>query len=277
MIIDTHTHLDMKEFEPDRDEVIKRALASDVSKIITVGVDLESSKNAVELSQKYPEVYAAVGIQPEEVDKYIDDELKLKTDFRHNLEELARNLKVVAIGECGLDHKYTREKYTSTREQELEYEKQKEIFRRQLGLAVTLDLPVIVHCREAEEDIITEVTRYKDTKKLRGVIHCFTVPPNGGKPFARKVLNAGFYISFSGIITFPNAKDLREVAKEIPLDRILVETDSPFLAPQSHRSKRNEPTFVTEVVKQIAQIKGIDEQEVLGITTQNAKNLFGVN
>lgn len=273
MIIDTHTHLDMKEFGADRDEVIKRALASGISKIITVGVDVESSEKAVDLSQKYPEVYAAVGIQPEEVDKYIDAELKLKTDFRQDLEGLARIKKVVAIGEIGLDYKYIREKYMSTEEQNQEKEKQKEIFRRQLGLAVTLDLPVIVHCREAEEDIITEIIRYKDTKKLRGVIHCFT----GTEPFARKVLGCGFYISFSGIITFPSAKDLGEVAKEVPLDRILVETDSPLIAPQSHRGKRNEPAFVTEVVNQIAQIKGINEQKVSKITAQNAKELFRRN
>lgn len=286
MIIDTHAHLDMKEFGPDRDEVIKRAVKAGVTKIITVGVYVESSKKAVELSQKYPEVYAAVGIQPEEVYKYFVEsscyhesihDCKPSANINRELTTLARNKKVVAIGEIGLDYKFARNKVIGNKEirstEEVERGKQKEIFRRQLGLAVTLDLPVIVHCREAEEDVITEIVRYKDTKKLRGVIHCFT----GTEPFARKVLECGFYISFSGIITFPSAKDLREVAKEVPLDRILAETDSPLIAPQSHRGERNEPVFVIEVVKEIAKIKGIDQQEVSKITTQNAKNLFRIN
>lgn len=277
MIIDTHSHMDMKEFDTDRYEVIKRAVASGVSKIITVGVDVESSKKAVELSQKYPEIYAAVGIQPEEIDSYINNDLELKSDFRQNLEELTKNEKVVAIGEIGLDYRYARNKVISNKEikstEEMEILKQKEVFRRQLGLAVTLDLPVIIHCREAEEDIITEIKRYEPTRKLRGVIHCFT----GTDPFARKVLEYGFYISFSGIITFPSAKNLREVAKEIPLDRTLVETDSPLIAPQSHRGERNEPAFVREVIEQIALVKRIGVEEVSKIITQNAKNLFRID
>lgn len=281
MIIDTHAHLDMKEFNSDRDEVIKRALEAGVEKIITVGVDLASSQKAVELSRKYGSVYAAVGIQPEEVDQYFDEN-KLKMDVRVELEKLARNKparrrggKVVALGECGLDYYHLQKESPSEEGNSLiktEKEKQKGIFRRQLGLAVLLDLPVIVHNREADEDVMGEILRYKETKKLRGVFHCFTGPLD----FARKIFDLGFLISFTGLITYPKNEELRKVVKEIPLDKMMVETDAPFLAPQSHRGQRNEPSFVVEVVKQIALIKGIDIEKVAEITTQNAQNLFRI-
>lgn len=288
LITDTHAHLDMKEFDSDRDEVIKRALENGVEKIIAVGVDLASSQKAVELSQKYEEIYAAVGIQPEEINQYFEEApdpiffnpRKIKIDVRGELEKLAKNKKVVAIGECGLDYKYIREKGKSPEDQELEKEKQKDIFRRQLGTAVLLDLPVIIHNREADEDIMNEILRYKETKKLSGVFHCFTAEARLSAEAlaqAEKVLECGFLISFTGLITYPKNDELRKVIKEIPLEKILVETDSPFLAPQSHRGQRNEPSFVTEVINQIALIKGIDAEKVAEITTQNAKNLFGID
>jgi TatD DNase family protein len=271
MIVDTHTHLGVSEFNTDRKEVVKRANDVGVSKIITVGVDLESSKKAVELSQKYPEVYAAIGIQPEEANKYIDDRLELKSDFRQCLERLAGNKKIVAVGEIGLDYKWAR-KMAADKDGPIGTEilKQKEIFRRQLGLAVELDLPAVVHCREAEEDILTEIERYRPTKKLRGVIHCFT----GTEPFARKVMECGFYISFSGIITFPNAKHLKEIVRNVPLDRILAETDSPFIAPRTYRGKRNEPAYIVEIVSEIAETLGLNVNKVSQATSQNAKKLF---
>ncbi|MCL5003867.1 MAG: TatD family hydrolase [Patescibacteria group bacterium] len=271
MVIDTHTHLDMKEFDTDQEAVIKRALEAGVEKIITVGVDLESSREALNLAAEHSNIYAAVGIQPEEIDQYFDGS-KISTDIRSELEKLVKNKKVVAIGEIGLDYKYIREKVKSDKEEliNLEKEKQKEIFRRQLGLAVTLALPAIIHSRDADDDTLTEILRYRETRRLRGVIHCFT----GTYPFARKVLDAGFYVSLSGIVTFPNAKELREVVKQIPLDKILVETDSPLIAPRSHRGARNEPSFVVEVIKEISEIKNLTPAEVETVTSKNAEKLF---
>ena len=270
MIVDTHTHLDMKEFETDREEVIKRAVDTSVTKMITVGVDLESSKKAVALSQKYPEVYAAVGIQPEEIDKYMDDELKLKSDFRRDLEELAANGKVIAIGEIGLDYKYIKEKSPYAKASGDLRQKQIEIFRRQLGLAVMLDLPVIVHCREAEEDIVSEMSRYKETKKLRGVIHCFT----GTLEEAQQYIDLGFYIGINGIIFKFN---IDEVIKKTSLDKILVETDCPYLTPPAEgKDKRNEPIFIKHVIQKIVDLKGISFQEVADKTTENARKLFKI-
>lgn len=276
MTIDTHAHLDMKKFDPDRDEVLKRAIEAGVEKIISVGVDLASSQKAVELSEKYENVYAAVGIQPEEINQYFVNN-RINTDIRVELEKLAGNKpahrrggKVVAIGECGLDYKYIREKSKSAEDQELEKEKQKNIIRRHLGTAVLLDLPVIIHNREADEDVMNEILKYKETRKLRGVLHCFT----GTLEFSQQIIDLGFLISFTGLITYPKNDALRNVIKEIPLEKILVETDSPFLAPQAHRGQRNEPAFVVEVVEQIALIKGVDVEKVSEFTTQNAKNLF---
>lgn len=280
MIVDSHAHLDLKDFDADRDEVIQRAGRAGVLLIVNPGIDLASSHRAVELSQKHTEVYAAVGIQPEEIDQYFEESpdpkflnpRKIKIDIRVELEKLAQNKKVVAVGECGLDYKHVREKLGIDNEEliKLEKEKQKDIFRRQLGTAVLLDLPVIVHNREADEDILAEISRYQETKKLRGVFHCFT----GTESFARNILASGFYVSFTGLITYPKNAGLRKVIKEIPLEKILVETDAPFLAPQSHRGARNEPSFVVEVVKQIALTKGMTVEEVSKITTQNAKELF---
>ena len=281
MIIDSHAHLDMKEFDSDRDAVIKRAIETGVEKIVSVGVDLESSHRAVELSQNYPNVYAAVGIQPEEIDQYFGggsdstnfNPQKIRTDVRLELEKLTLNKKVVAIGECGLDYKYIREKSPSAKASGDLREKQKDIFRRQLGTAVLLDLPIIIHNREADEDVISEILRYKDTKKLRGVFHCFT----GTLEFAHRIIDLGFMISFTGIITYPKNGELRKVVREIPLDKIMVETDSPFLSPQPHRGERNEPALVTEIVKSIAKIKGGGLAEVARTTTTNAINLFGLD
>lgn len=271
MIIDTHAHLDMKDFDTDRDEVVTRAVESGVSLIINPGVDLESSKKAIILSQKYESVYAGVGVQPEEIDQYFEND-SAKIDIRIELESLARQPKVVAIGECGLDYKYARSQCQDqgTKVLETEIEKQKDIFRRQLGVAVLLDLPVIIHNREADVDILAEIIRYKETKRLRGVFHCFT----GSLDLARKVLDLGFLISLTGILTYPSSQPLREVIKSVPLEKIMVETDSPFLAPQSRRGQRNEPVFVKEVMQVIAQIKGTDVAQIENQTSQNAQELF---
>jgi len=276
MIIDSHAHLDMKDFDKDRDEVVERAQAAGVEIVINPGGDLESSRHSCELAQKYKGVYAAVGVHPEEIDQYFEDSTEsiiIKTDVRPELEKMAKESKrVVAIGECGLDYKYIREKSPSAKTSGDLREKQKDIFRRQLGLAVLLDLPLIIHNREADEDTLNELERYKETKKLRGVFHCFT----GSLEFTRKIFDLGFLVSFTGIITYPNAAELRAIIKDIPLEKIIVETDSPFLSPQSHRGERDEPAFVVEVVREIARIKSLTLEEVSDAATQNARELFGI-
>lgn len=286
MIIDTHCHLDLEEFDKDREEVIERALKIGSEKIITVGVDILSSQKAVELSQKYRSVFAAVGIQPEEIDKYIEEtpcnhesipDYKLNIDVNKKLTALAKSKRVVAIGEIGLDYRWLKKGSASAALEkdsplEVQKEKQKDIFRRQLGLAVLMDLPVIVHNREADEDTLREIRRYKETKRLRGVIHCFT----GSLEFAKKIIDAGFLLSFTGIITYPNAQELQKVVKEIPLDKIMVETDAPFLAPQAYRGRRNEPSFILEVTKKVAEIKNLNFEEICFNTSENAQRLFRI-
>lgn len=277
MIVDTHCHLDMNEFDSDREEVISRAINTGVGKLITVGVDLKSSQKAIEISKDFKNVYATVGIQPEEIGQYYkENSAEMGNDIRRDLEVLAKHPKVVAIGEIGLDYKFiqagTPQPTSATRRvtEGLERERQRDIFRRQLGVSILLNLPVIIHSREADKDLVTELTKYKDTGRLKGVVHCFT----GTLELARKIFDLGLLISFTGIITFPNAANLRNVIKELPLEKIMVETDSPLLAPQKHRGSRNEPSFINEIIQEISKIKRIDFQKVEEITTLNAIRLF---
>lgn len=249
MLIDTHAHLDFPPFDNDRDEVIRRSL-EELESIIDVGADLESSQRSIQLAHDYSQIYAAVGIHPDEAQKIEDLEHAIS-----QLKELAENPKVVAIGECGLDYHYPN----------IDKEKQKNLFTAQLKLAQELNLPIIIHCRSAQEEIIQLV---KSPQK--GVFHCFA----GDKNFLEKVLDLGFYVSFCGNITFKNAKDLQEVVKAAPIERILLETDSPYLSPEPFRGLRNEPKNVRIICEFIAALKGLDLNEVAQITTENAKKLF---
>ncbi len=259
MIIDSHCHLQDEKYIDDIDQVIKNATDSGVKKLICIGTSLDDSKEAIKIAEKFPEVYAVIGIYPHESVP--------NSDFRLELEELSANKKVVAIGECGLD--YTNMDKPETNSKEV----QKELFRKQLGLAVQLGLPVVIHNREADEDTIFELSRYKETQKLRGVFHCFTQ----NLELAKKVIDLGFYISFTAIITYPSAKHLVEVAKNIPREKVLIETDAPYLPPQTERGKRNEPKNVRIVAEKLAEIWGISVEEVAKITTKNASTLFSLN
>lgn len=290
MIIDTHSHLNFKAFENDLDEVIDRTLAENVW-TINVGTRYETSQKAVEVAEKYEKgVYAAIGLHPiyaaadlvktrtdsDEGNFFIKEEVFDKEKYK----ELARSDKVVAVGEIGLDYYY---KPKTTAKLEQFKQKQKEIFIKQLYLAAELNLPVILHCRMAHQNLL-EILKSKiknEKSKIKGTIHCFA----GSKEEMRQYIDLGFYIGLNGIIFKLN---LDEAIKEIPLDKILVETDCPYLTPPqemenpSSRAKlttgqwRNEPVFVKHTIQKIAELKEIDFNEVVEKTTKNAKNLFKI-
>ncbi len=271
MLIDTHSHLNFKAYDSDRDEVIQRTQKEGVV-CIDVGTKYETSKRAVELAEKNEGIHAAIGMHPIHIKT---DLLKLKMDAEEGAfepfgeefdaeryRELAKSPKVVAIGEIGLDYYY---KPKSKIKQEQFKQKQKEIFIQQLGLAEELNLPVVIHCRVAHNDLY-EILR---TRRLKGVIHCFT----GSLEEAQKYIDLGFYIGVNGIIF---KLDLDEVIKNIPLDKILVETDCPYLTPPKAGVERSEPIFVKYIAERIAELKGTTLQEVAGKTTENAKKLFKI-
>lgn len=252
MLIDTHCHLDFPEFAKDFEKVLARARSAGVGKIINPGVELSNSRAAVRLAKEFDSVFAAIGIHPHAADSVGEETL-------NELEKLAASEKVVAVGEIGLDFFKMRNSKKI----------QIEAFRRQLQLAQKLNLPVIIHSRSANSEIFEILDCFKN---LRGVFHCF----GGDWNFAEKVLARGFSIGLTGIVTFPNAENVREVAQKIPLEKLLVETDAPFLAPQKFRGQRCEPAFVREVAAEIAEIRRISIEAVAKQTTKNAERLFGV-
>ncbi|MDR3559897.1 MAG: TatD family hydrolase [Negativicutes bacterium] len=253
MLFDSHAHIDDKRFNDDREDVIARAAAAGVTGIINAGADMFSSARAVELAEKYPAVYAAVGIHPHDAKEAKD------TDYE-KLSLWAEKPKVVAIGEIGLDYHYD----LSPRDV------QQTVFVRQLDLARQLAMPVIIHDREAHADIMA--TMKKEGRGLSGVFHCFS----GSLEMAREVLALGLYISIAGPVTFANAHKLLEIAQVIPLDRLLVETDSPYLTPQPHRGKRNEPAYVRLVAEKVAEIRGITLEALAAATTDNVRQVFNI-
>jgi len=236
--------------------MIARAHEAGVGTFVTIGCDLVTSQAAVALAEQHPSVYASIGVHPHEVKHIADgwyDEFRL----------LAKNNKVVAYGEIGLDYHYN---HSSPKEQ-------RERFREQVQLARELALPVIIHTREAQEDTIA-ILKEENASEIGGVFHCFS----GDAWLAKDALDLGFYLSFSGIVTFQNATMLRDIAKTVPLDRLLIETDCPYLTPVPHRGKRNEPAYVTHVAQQLATLRAGEPEmsaETIGrITTRNAKQLF---
>ena len=253
MLIDTHTHLDDPRYDADRDTTIERARQAGVSAFVTIGCDLATSRSAVTLADHHPDIYASIGVHPHEV-KHIAD------GWYDELRRLAQNQKVVAYGEIGLDYHYNR---SAPKEQ-------RERFREQVQLARELRLPVIIHTREAQEDTIS-ILKEEKAAEVGGVFHCFS----GDAWLAKDALDLGFYLSFSGILTFQNASMLRDIAKQTPLDRVLIETDCPYLTPVPHRGKRNEPAFVSHVAQQLAEIHPeLSLDQISQATTENAKRLF---
>src|SRR5437870_742918 len=254
MLIDSHCHIDDPRFDADREAMIQRARDAGVWHFVTIGCDLETSRAAVALSQKHPFISATVGVHPHEV-KHIQD------NWYDELRALAKSKGVVAYGEIGLDYHYDH----SPREV------QRQRFREQVQLARELGLPIVIHTREAQEDTIA-ILQEEKACELGGVFHCFS----GDAWLAKDALDLGFYLSFSGVITFQNATMLRDIVKTVPLDRILVETDSPYLTPVPHRGKRNEPAYVRHVAEKIAEIHGLSVKDVEEATTQNTKRLFWI-
>ena len=253
MLIDTHTHLDDTRYDGDRDETIERARKAGVCAFLTIGCDLATSRSAVTLADQHGDVYASVGVHPHEV-KHIGD------GWYDELRRLARHKKVVAYGEIGLDYHYN---HSSPQEQ-------RQRFREQVQLARELRLPVIIHTREAQQDTIA-ILKEEMASEVGGVFHCFS----GDAWLAKDALDLGFYLSFSGILTFQNATMLREIARQTPLDRVLIETDCPYLTPVPHRGKRNEPAFVSHVARQLAEIHSeLSLEKIEEATTDNARRLF---
>ncbi len=251
-MIDTHCHLEMEPFDVDREDVIKRAQEAGLEAIITIGSDFEGNRGGVALAEKYDSVFAAVGMHPHDAKNLTQaafDQIKIWSAHR----------KVVAIGEIGLDYHYDH----SPREV------QRAAFRQQLDFAIETGLPVCVHSREAKEDTLQIL---KDSGIRQGVMHCFS----GDRDMAEEVLAMGFHISIAGPVTFKKASQLREAAKIIPDERLLVETDAPYLAPEPYRGKRNEPAFVVHTARLLAELRGVSAEDIDRITTTNAKRLFKI-
>ncbi len=272
-MIDSHAHLAEEAYDEDRAEVLTRASEAGIDSVIVIGYDAPSCYRAIEVVQEFGvgkgqerdsvtetqrrgaskshgvQLFATAGVAPHHVLETNENDLASVRDMLS--EEV-----VVAVGEIGLDYHY-----------DMPPDKQRELFAHQLEWAVEFQLPVVIHSREAEDDVLSSL---REKKCSRGVIHCFTEGPN----MARGAVKLGFYVSFAGILTFKNAHELRAIAAEVPLERILIETDSPFLAPVPYRGKRNEPAFVVEVARTIAELHGISLEEVGRITSQNTRRLF---
>lgn len=254
MYIDTHVHLNADQYENDVEEVIARALDAGVSKMIVVGFDRKTINRAMELTERYPFIYAVVGWHPVDAIDCTEEDLKW-------IESLAAHPKVVGIGETGLDYHWDK----SPRDI------QQEVFRKQIQLAKKVDLPIIIHNRDATADVV-RILKEEDAEKVGGIMHCF----GGSVETAKECIAMNFMISLGGPVTFKNAKMPKEVAAEIPLDKLLIETDAPYLAPHPYRGKRNEPVYVTLVAEEIARLKELSVDEVAEATTANALKLFKI-
>ena len=250
-IFDTHSHYDDMKFNPDREMVLDTLQSQGVSLVVSCGCDIDTTQFNFDLSQKYDYVYFAAGFHPENLDGANLDDLKI-------IEKFAKNSKCVAIGEIGLDYHWM-----NSSKQE-----QKDFFEAQLELANKLDMPVIVHDREAHGDTLDILKQYKP----KGVLHCFS----GSKEMAKEIIKLGMYIGLNGVVTFPNARKSLEVVKEIPLERLVLETDCPYLAPVPMRGKRNDSSYIPYTAEKIAQVLNIDTQELINITNTNGKRLFAL-
>ncbi|MBE6948636.1 MAG: TatD family deoxyribonuclease [Ruminococcaceae bacterium] len=252
MYFDTHAHYDDEQFDLDRDEVLASMPESGVSLIVCPASNLKSCRMVLDMAGKYPYVYAAVGVHPHDAKEMDDSSIDL-------IRDMAKNKKVVAIGEIGLDYHYN----LSPRDI------QKKRFYQQLELARELDLPVIIHEREACQDCMEIITQFKD---LKGVVHCYS----GSWETAVQILNMGWYISFTGAVTFKNAKKAPEVVSKMPLDRLMLETDSPYMAPVPLRGRRNDSRNLPYIAETIARLRGMTPREVAAITMENGKKFFGI-
>ncbi len=253
MYFDTHAHYDDDWFDEDRTQLLEKKLPdANVSLVLNAACNLESSKKCIEFADEYEYFYAAIGIHPSDAQSYSEDAFE-------SLKKLANHSKVKAIGEIGLDYYHTTEFVPE----------QKIAFRRQMELASELNLPVIIHDREAHADSLSMV---KDFPELTGVFHCYS----GSVEMAEELLKLSYYISFTGSITFKNARKSPEVIKAVPIEKILIETDAPYLAPVPYRGKRNDSSYLPYVVEVIAELKGMSAEDVARITKENGKRLFNI-
>ncbi len=272
MLTDTHCHLDFNKFDQDRESVIERALQIGVTRILIPALDLESSRSAIELAEIYPSIYAAVGFHPTDLDKFSEQTFE-------EVQKLASHAKVVAIGEIGIDYYWVKE------HEERAF--QLEALRRQLAWATSIQKPVVVHMREEEDawfgqasvDLLNSLSEWhRELEAMNhplaekpGVLHSF----NGNLATAQKAIAMNFYIGVTGPVTYKNAEEKRNIIKQLPLPKMLIETDAPFLTPVPHRGKRNEPEFVIYIADKIAQLHGTTREQVAEITARNAAHLFG--
>lgn len=253
MIFDTHSHYDDEQFDEDRDELLKSMDKNGVGMIVNVGASLKGCRDSIELAEKYPFIYAAAGVHPDEVGT-------LNNETFSWLEEQCDHDKVVAVGEIGLDYYWDHESH----------DLQKEWFMKQLDLAERKNLPVIIHSRDAAADTLEIMKKYEN--KVRGVIHCFSYSVE----LAKEYIKMGFYIGIGGVVTFKNAKKIKEVVEAVPMENIVLETDCPYLAPVPNRGTRNSSVNIHYVAEEIAALKGITKEEVIRITEKNAKKLYNL-
>ena len=253
MIYETHTHFDDKAFDEDREEAIKRTFAAGVGRLINVASSMESCERCIALSERYPDFYAAIGVHPEECRDLSETDMDI-------LEGYTSNDNVVAIGEIGLDYYWD----------EPERDIQKKWFVRQIELARKVTLPIIIHSRDAAADTL-DILKAEKADEVGGIMHCYSY----SKEMAKDFLDLGFYIGVGGVVTFKNGKKLKEVVEYVPLDRIVTETDSPYMAPVPMRGKRNSSEYLPYIINEIAQIKELPAEEVEKVTFENAVRLFG--
>lgn len=254
MLIDTHTHIDLENFKDRFDEVLKTAEEYGVGKVVIPGVEPSGFDRIVQLCEEYENVFGAVGVHPEDVNSYSDE-------AENKIRELLKHPKIIAVGEIGLDYYWDKS----------QVERQKEIFERQILLAKEAGKPVLVHDREAHLDSF-EILKKTDAAQVGVVMHCFS----GSPEFAMECVKEGYYIALGGIVTFKNAKKAKEVAKVVPLDKLLLETDAPYMTPVPFRGKENQPAYVKFVAQEIADLRGISFEEVAQATTANAQRLLKI-
>lgn len=254
MIFDTHAHYDDEAFQGDRDVLLNSLKQNGIEAVVNIGASIQSTKNTLALIKEYPFVYGAVGVHPNET-------AELNEHLMDWLKHVAGEKKVVAIGEIGLDYYWD----------EPDHDTQKHWFVRQLALAREVGLPVVIHSRDAAKDTL-DIMKAEHAGELGGVIHCFSY----GTEMAREYLNLGFYIGIGGVVTFNNGRKLKEVVEFMPLDRIVLETDCPYLSPAPHRGKRNSSLNLPYVVDAVSRIKGVTREEVAAVTNRNAKVMYGL-
>ncbi len=252
MIFDTHAHYDDERFDEDRDALLRSMKDAGIGNIVNIGANMVSSKRSLDLAAEYDFMYAAVGVHPSDCAELDDEKIE-------QLKAMSSFPKCVAIGEIGLDYYWP----------EPEHELQKKWFKRQIALAREVELPIIVHSRDAAADTV-DILKSENAGELGGVVHCFSY----SKEIAEECVKMGFYIGIGGVLTFKNGRKMKEVAEVIPIEKIILETDCPYLAPEPFRGKRNSSLYLPYVVSAMAQIKGISEEEVISITEANAREMY---